>query len=383
MGFKKKIADTIKGNSFFLGLYRFFGSFAVRILGLFSPIKKNRILFSSMSGDIYGGSPKAIYEAIREKYGDKYTYVWAFTHPEKYDDPSIVKVKIDTIRYFREASRCRIWITDVNIERGLSFKKRRQYYVNTWHGTGFKAGIPKRKDYDFRKVDLFTPDGQYLVDVFVKYFRESPDSKNILLVGRPREDELIGDVERNTLEAKQEMNLLGKKVVLYAPTFREPKQKASFSFDSRKVLDNLGEEYIILYHGHHFADGQFKLEFGERLIDATKVENINKLYLASDILVSDYSSCMVDFMLLKRPVIAYVPDYEEYRDVRGLIFDFAPSYPGGVCRNEEELVSAIKKAGLSPTIAELEEYYSHIVQRPMVPATPAVIKRMEDDGVLS
>jgi CDP-glycerol glycerophosphotransferase len=102
----------------------------------------------------YNDSPRTIYQTMR-KYGidNNYQIVWALKNPEQYEIPgNAEKIKIDTFAYFVVALRAKYWISCVNIERGLHFKKKKTIYLNTWHGASLNYvgnSVAKRNDYHF------------------------------------------------------------------------------------------------------------------------------------------------------------------------------------------------------------------------------------------
>ena len=219
-----KIAYAIKHYIWVQRLYRVVMGFLFRIWGIFITGDNRLVLLSSMSGDQYTGSPRILYEAMRkDPRFSKYHYVWAFDHPEIWKVDGATVVKMDSLSYFKTALKAKIWITDVNIERGLNFKKKETIYLNTWHGTGPKKGgnaVSGRQDYDFSRVDIFCCDGQYTHDIFIKWFNAT--DKSMLWCGRPREDELLTFTDKDREAVRKELGISDlKKVILYMPTWRE------------------------------------------------------------------------------------------------------------------------------------------------------------------
>ena len=109
-----------------------------------------------------------------------------------------------------------------------------------------------------------------------------------------------------------------KKVVLYAPTYRQ-KGKIKLPFDPNELLKALGEDYVLIVKLHYLneLDGSFK-----NVIDCTKYSEVTELMKISDILISDYSSLVLDYALLKKPIILYQYDHFDYFNNRGVYFDF-------------------------------------------------------------
>ena len=207
-------------------------------------------------------------------------------------------VKIDTLDYFKTALRSKVWVTNVNIERGLHFKKKNQIYLNTWHGTGPKKGgnaVPGRKDYDFSYVDIVCVDGKYARDEMVNWFNAKDE--NLLYSGRPREDELLRFNEETTIKVKNQLSIPNdKKIILYMPTWRE---YGNIELDTKLWEESLAEEYVVLVRAHHFSKEKIQVSDKNTWIDVSSYPNVNELYWVSDILVSDYSSAFFDYGLLE------------------------------------------------------------------------------------
>jgi len=142
----------------------------------------------------------------------------------------------------------------------------------------------------------------------------------------------------------------GKKVVLYAPTWRDNQYYASgryrfdFRFDLERAWQALGDDHVILIRGHHhMADD---VPAGARpgfAVNVTRYPDISELLLVSDVLVTDYSSVMFDFAPTGKPMLFFTYDLEQYRDnLRGFYFDFAAEAPGPLLDTSDEVITAIK-----------------------------------------
>ena len=337
-----KLAYMIKHYPWVQCLYRVVMSFLLRIVGYLIGFDNRLVLLSSMSGDQFEGSPKVLFEAMKkDPRFEGFHYVWAFANPEKFDVPDASAVKIDSFAYFKIALRAKIWITDVNIERGLNFKKKKTIYLNAWHGTGSKKGgnaIEGRKDYDFSRVDIFCCDGQYTHDVFIKWFNAT--DKSMLWCGRPREDELMEMTIADRNRVRDQLGIVsGTKVILYMPTWREGNLP---SIDYALWEKTLGDDYCVLIRAHHFTreevSGTRDATFWK---DVSDYPNVNELYWGADILISDYSSAFFDYGLLKKPMICFAPDYDDYKTNYGLFMDLEHEFPNGVMRTEQDVLNFI------------------------------------------
>src|SRR5690625_4799131 len=107
---------------------------------------------------------------------------------------------------------------------------------------------------------------------------------------------------------------------------------------------SLGDDYLIILRLHYLIAEKSDLSnYPNFIVDYSYHEDIRDLYLVSDILITDYSSVFFDYANLKRPMLFYVYDIDDYRDnVRGFYFDFEAKAPGPLVKNTDELISEIK-----------------------------------------
>lgn len=356
-----KIAYLIKHYSWIQYLYRIVFSKLLQFVGIFVSTNEKLVLISSYGGRKYADSPKVLYEAmkINPRYAN-YEYVWAFENPAAYATVNIKTVRIDTWKYFLTALQAKIWITNVNIERGLKFKKEKTIYVNTWHGTGPKKGgnaVAGRKDYDFSSVDILCVDGTYMHDVMIKYFGAT--EQGLLYSGRPREDALFRFKKSDAAHIRNSLGIsINKKIILYMPTWREYEAR---ELNSSLWQSILGDEYVVLLRTHHFARNAELVGEGDFFIDVTKYGDVNELYFVADILVSDYSSAFFDYGLLGKPMFCYAYDYDRYVREYGLFMNLEAEFPRGIKRTEKELLSAIKTLDYEIYAQECRDYCNRYV----------------------
>jgi CDP-glycerol glycerophosphotransferase len=143
----------------------------------------------------------------------------------------------------------------------------------------------------------------------------------------------------------------GKRVVLYAPTWRDNQVYANgrrYRFDMRLDLERawreLGPDYVFLIRGHHhMADDVPAGMRADFAINVTAYPDITELFLVSDVLVTDYSSAMFDYAVTGRPMLFFTYDLAEYRDsLRGFYFDFEAEAPGPLLASSAEVIEAVR-----------------------------------------
>lgn len=347
-GFRAKIDYELKHHSWISKIFRFFASVLMRTWGLFVKTDDKMVLFSAL-GRRYNDSPRAIYEyMIRQPRFRDYKLVWALEDLGVEIPGHPLRVKADTIAYFRTSLKARYWITSVNIERSMRYKKKNCIYLNTWHGVSLNAvgnGVPGRNDFDFSHLNFFCYESDWNKRLLMQSFKV-PEHL-MLASGLPRNDVLYHVTESLVKELKQKIRLpLDKKIILYAPTWRDSDdQGKTYSLKPPIHLDKwerqLKEGYVLLFRTHHYTTRLLGVQFNDFVRDFSSYPNINDLFIVSDLLISDYSSCITDYSILERPVVCFGYDYDTYSKQRGLNIDFSKEMPAGIQKTEDEVLEHI------------------------------------------
>lgn len=327
------------------------------------------VMFESYHGKRCGDSVKAIYDAmILDDMFRDYTFVWAFTDPKAHEElagnPRTILVKIGTPEYFRYYAASRFWINNVSVPDYFT-PGRHQVYIETWHGTPLKRlGCDIETDSDPRqskermhkryrkkgkKVSRFlSPSPYYSEKIASAFGLNSKQKKAFVNCGLPRNDVLFHFTEADQAIVRQKLGIAeDKKVILYTPTWRDTDYNPGHGFaykspvDLEKLLRLLPEDCVLLFRAHHQNGLSDVIQSSGRIIDVTGIDDINELYIASDLMVTDYSSTMFDFSILKRPMVFHMYDLDDYKShIRGFYFDIS-ELPGPVTMTEEALASAI------------------------------------------
>ncbi|MCL2082357.1 MAG: CDP-glycerol glycerophosphotransferase family protein [Oscillospiraceae bacterium] len=338
-------------------------------------VNDKTILFQSYSGRSYSCSPRAIYEAMLEdsKYDD-YTFVWAFKRPHHkllIDFPALSRAILiryaswEHLRYFAEA---KYWVSNSRLPPEL-VKKTGQIYLQTWHGTPFKELAhdiqikSKRAMSSNRELkETFTGEAR-LFDYLVS---QSPfcsqrllagfdlpgigKSNAILETGYPRNDFLINHTIWDVEQAKARIRIpKGKKVILYAPTWRDDQHKVGVGYtyeigeDFEYLRKHLSEEWIILFRAHYLVANVFDFnKYGDFVYNVSNYDEINELYIASDMLITDYSSVFFDYSNLGKPILFYMYDKKNYSEnLHGFTMPL-DRLPGPCIENVKALVKSVK-----------------------------------------
>ena len=264
--------------------------------------------------------------------------------------------------YFEALARSRYLVSNDDMS-AIYLKRDSQVYVQTWHGTplkkiGFDISQPQfisgsayfdQLAQDIAKWDLLLSPNPFSTAVMRRAFRFDGE---ICESGYPRNDVLHApDADEIAAQVLRRIGVPpGKRVVLYAPTWRDNQYYASgrYRFDFRLDLERawraLGDDYVFLIRGHHhMADD---VPAGTRpgfAINVTAYPDISELFLISNVLVTDYSSAMCDFAATGRPIVLFTYDLEQYRDdLRGFYLDLAAEAPGPLLATTDEVAAAIR-----------------------------------------
>lgn len=349
------------------------------------PVNKKLIVFESNLFRNCTGNPRYIYETIINQNIDiNYKCVWIFKNPDLIDKNSIPRnpiiVKYKTPLFYWYMSTARFIISDSRLPNYLA-KNKKSIYIQTWHGTPLKklaldmtsldmAGSNNITKYhenfisSSAKWDYLISQNNFSTNIFKRCFAFN---KTVLEIGYPRNDILINSNQDDILNLKKRIGLpLDKKIILYAPTWRDNQyyKKGEYKFASTIDFDALksalSDEYVMIVKYHYLVKdnvdwGKYKdfiFQFGE-------TEDIASLYLVSDILITDYSSVMFDYSVLNRPMIFFTYDLDDYKNnLRGFYFDFLAEAPGPVVLDNDSLIDAIKNFNMEDWKEKYEAFHN-------------------------
>lgn len=366
----KLIEYKIKHNARLQAIYKWLFSLLFKTVGLFVKVNDRQILFFSMSGRSFGDSTRVLYDYIvKDPFFKDYKLIWAFEEPEKFSKYGLNTVKLNSFSYFTTALRSKFWITNTSMERGLSFKPKKTVLLNTWHGVPLKVignGYKNRNDYDYSDVDFMCYSGDYEEKIYTKGFNVKPE--NLVMCGLPRNDILYRVDESIREEFKKKYNIPeGKTVILYVPTFRDVGTNSvdaalKIPLDFKKWEKRLGDNYIVLCRMHYHTTELLGVEYNDFVIDCTSVENISDLYIISDILISDYSSSMIDYSILERPILSYAYDKDEYAKKEGFFVPLDEAIPGMVYEDEDQMLDHIVNMDIDEEVKKSRDVKKKYIQ---------------------
>jgi CDP-glycerol glycerophosphotransferase len=234
-------------------------------------------------------------------------------------------------------------------------KVKGQVYLQTWHGTPLKRLGRDIDNHHLAKSYLETMDREagfwdYLVSPSPFCTEIFPGAFNyrgeIIETGYPRNDRLskTASEERQRIREKIGISDPNQTVVMYAPTWRDYNRSATGNWQSVNFMNQnvkLPEGFTMIYRGHTNTHTAHKTEVAGAAIDVTMYPDVTELYIAADVMITDYSSIMFDYTVTGKPILFLAPDLERYRAERGFYFDFEDTAPGPILNTEQEVLQAL------------------------------------------
>ena len=374
--------------------------------------QRHTVLFCCFEGKSCADSPKAIFEyMVRSGKYDDFTFLWAFCGDtetlkrrrqelarvvmrvrkgraaSQADDaavrsmPRIYVVPYGTKEFYHAMAISKYWILNYKVKDFIR-PRRGQVFVQCWHGTPLKrlgydithydhpentaAGLARHYGIEAEKFTYFLSPSPYASEKFRSAWRLDEIGKADIIIeeGYPRNDILVNHTPEDAARVRARIlrrfvhdaasfrAAAGKKIILYAPTYRQMQftgstYAATAPLDFSRLRYQIGDAYLILLRAHYMTVSAFDLtDCGDFVLDVSDVDDINDLYLITDLLVTDYSSVMFDFSVLRRPMIFFMYDLDYYRDIsNGFYFEPQEVLPGPIVKNQAELTAAIRTCG--------------------------------------
>ena len=351
-------------NAYIFGLKtRIPSTFISDYIYKYLPIDKKKIVFCNFGGAGYGCNPKYITEELLKNKNYKIIWLTSTDNIKHSQFPKCIKlVNISSERALYELSTAKIWVDNVHkisfIKRGLQ-KRKGQIYIQTWHGSLGIKKINKDANSNFWKYSFWGNNYQKevgMIDFMISnsafetnvYKSAITDKAKMEEFGHPRNDIFFKDNSKLKEKFFEQFNLdKNSKILLYVPTFRDNGHINCYNIDYEKLLKPLSEKFggnwkiFIRLHPRLKKFIPTLIPKNENIIDVTLYPDIQELLAISDIAITDYSSCIFDFMLTKNPAFIYATDIEGYNNDRGFYYPLEET-PFPIARNMDELIKNIK-----------------------------------------
>ncbi len=308
----------------------------------FLSVHKDRVAFIALAADHLTADFNRVYKALNKK-GKYDIKLCLIDYDKSLKGQFLYFLNCFYQLYLVRTSRV-ILLQDNNFVIS-NFKRKGTVVIQMWHACGaikHFGNVIDRK-YEIANYDIVLATSDYWIEPYSRAFNVKPEQ--VIPCGLPRTDRLFNHrqmTRRKQRFIEEHPFLAGKKVILYAPTFRGNIYQgfSSVPFDAANILNQLGEDYVILYKFHP----QLK---DTTLADHPQVYNMNHedihaLFSVTDILISDYSSIVFNYMILEKPLLFYVPDLDEYRKDIGVFVDITRLFCP-VCFTSQDIIQAIQE----------------------------------------
>ena len=323
------------------------------------------IVLGGAHGTAFMGNTKYLYKFLKKN--TDYKLVWVYKSQElrkeleKQGIKSVYRYSLEAIKTLRRARA--VFVTHGYSDILPVKFSPRTVVIETWHGADIKIidnhpywkryidsvksrlALTRLRDQDFFDYIITPSNAKKPREIIKKVFHLPPE--RILSIGYPKNDilHLKNSNFLNELRKLYHIPNYIKRIILYAPTYRENfTTKEPFNSEELIKLNKLCEETDSLFlFKAHISEEVIKVRNLKKLLVVRKDADIQELLLISDILITDYSSVYCDFLLLNRPILLYTYDYEEYMGGRGLYYDnFEDVAPGPLLYTVNELIDAIR-----------------------------------------
>lgn len=332
------------------------------------PVKQNRILFMSYYGKHTNCNPYAIYQEIKKR---KLNFECIWVDNSHKINKNAVSFRSIAFYYYLRTSKFLIFNARPNID---IMKRKNQFYIQTWHSSlGFKMiekdaedtldpKYIKKAKKDSRYIDLLVSGCRFRTECFRRNFWYNG---KIAEIGTPRNDILFSMSSSVIVaEVKKELGIEeDEKIITFAPTFRDGEDLSYItSLDTNALLDivqrKLGGRWRFVYRLHPNVAYDNNVSSGT--INASRYNDMQALLLATDILITDYSSVMFDFMLLNKPCFLYCPDYDVYVKNERKSYFTIKELPFSVSKSNIELQCVISGFDHGEYMEKLNKFKIHI-----------------------
>ena len=341
------------------------GASAGRVLAAIAELRKpaselvpeGAVFFESFYGRQVSCNPLAIDREIARRYPELPRY-WSVTSERQQVPDGAIPVLVGGREWHAARHQARLLVVNDWLRYGFR-RRRSQLVLQTWHGTMLKHLALGRPNVSLRtrlairresrRWNLLLSQNPHSTEQFRSSYAYRGE---VIETGYPRDDRLAGALvgrERNPIAVSTARAALGvpagRRVLVYAPTWRDGGITVVDDLDVHAVAAELGDEWVVVARGHtrtHAFGGYTR--GGDAVIDASGHPDVNDVILAADLLITDYSSLMFDAAVARAPLAFFVPDLAAYRDrERGFTFDFEVAAPGPLITRREDVVALARE----------------------------------------
>lgn len=363
------------------------------------PLKKNKIIFSAFGGSKIACSPYYVYKLFVEKHPSDYEIYWVSKSNDR--DRARREDKIlepRGLKFLYHLLTSAVIVDNDGFQSYIPIRKK-QLYINTWHGGGlFKTAYGgsrseeeitygnKIKELEQGSIKVMVSTSALWTKVIARY--RFGYKGEMLECGYPRNDIFFHDGTSVEHEVKKKLEVdVSTKLVLFAPTYRggmfarfdgKTVESINVSQLTESLEKRFGGKFRFIYRGHHAA---MPIVLNDDIIDGTNYPDMQELMVAADVFISDYSSCLWDFSLTKKPCLIFAPDFDEYAVDPGFESDYK-EWPFPIAKNNKELTSIILNLDEDQNKRNIEKYHKDYGSFEEGHATEKVIQLIEQRAKL-
>jgi CDP-glycerol glycerophosphotransferase len=344
---------------------------------------RDAVVYSSFIGRQYSDSPRAIHEELVRR-GAPLEHFWVVRDGRCAVPDSATALREGSRDYHEALATARYVVTNDHFPEWFE-RRDDQLCLQTWHGTPFKklgfdvSNMRKQVRRFQRNWDRQVRNWQYVLSpnrFATPILRDAYLIEGEMLeTGYPRVDVLAGaDRDARSRELRARLGIPeGKRTVLYAPTFRDHvrdrrnRYRLELALDLERLREAVGEDTVILFRKHHYIVDPVPETADGFVRDVSAYPDGTELMLAADVLMTDYSSMMVDYANTGRPMLFFTYDLDAYEEeIRGFYLDdFVGTVPGPLLRTSDEVAEALQRldavrAGYADRYAAFRERFCEL-----------------------
>ena len=263
------------------------------------------------------------------------------------------------VKAFHMATSSVILLDDTFLPMAYTPISKKTRVIQLWHGTGtIKRFGPEVERGELQKlavrgnqrITTLAVNGKRTKKQYAQAFCINP--KRIRITGLPRTDLILNEAAMQA--KKKEFYAWCRfkhpdryRYILYAPTFRDSEvDNPRIAMDIERVMSELPEDVILMLRLHpHVAKAMVSLDLPDRVIDVSGYRGVTTLLSVADILITDYSSIIFEYVVMKKPMIFYAYDLDDFRENgRDFYEPYEDFVPGPVVRDEAGLIREINAA---------------------------------------
>lgn len=320
------------------------------------PVKPKKIFCVMTHDGSKGSSVGVVIEALKEQSNS-----YDFYYMKKSDRENALKALVSFFitKPYHMATSAYVLMDNAFLPMAYLHFSKKTKVVQLWHGTGtikkfgqdVNEGELKKLEYKAnQRITHLIVNSEYTKKQFAQAFGITEEK--VYVWGLPRTDELFSEkVKQEKMDSfyGQYPQLKGKRLVLYAPTFRDnevahPKMELDVSY----LEKNTDENTVYLIKLHPFVATHYELKDSLRCVNVSSYQDINTLLFVSDVLITDYSSIIFEYCVLEKPMIFYAYDLEHFsQQGRGFYEPYESYVPGPVAKDTKEVAQLLSSETLS------------------------------------